>query len=377
MSHAFSYTDGVLSYLFDFLLGWTPRITPRFVLRLIEKFLRLCLDALIIVGAVKFSKDPEKAATLRSRVIWDEAKKRGKDMEQLIIFGKYTDNYRARINGKFFYFNSLPLDVDPAGNSDRWDDKFFLKKRLREISAPVPRCENVPFLKANRRRLFEKLTKPLVVKPRSGSRGRHTTTNINTFEEFEKAVKVARKLSPHTVAEEYLSGYVCRATCVDGRLAGFYRANEPYVTGDGEKTLRELIQSKNDKRPERVKEILVSDEILQFVGRLGLTLDGIPQKGRRISLTHRTGRYFGGGTREMLDELHKDFIPILESAARLTGLPVVGLDCIVPDPEHAPSAQRWGIIECNTLPFIDLHYFALEGKPRNIAGMVWDMVEKK
>jgi len=57
------------------------------------------------------------------------------------------------------------------------------------------------------------------------------------------------------------------------------------------------------------------------------------------------------------------------------GLSVVGFDCIIPDPTKDANSQRWGIIECNSLPFIDLHYFALEGKPKNIAGMIWDMWE--
>jgi D-alanine-D-alanine ligase-like ATP-grasp enzyme len=75
----------------------------------------------------------------------------------------------------------------------------------------------------------------------------------------------------------------------------------------------------------------------------------------------------------MIDELHPSFVPILEKAAKVVNLPVLGFDCIVPDPTQDQAVQKWGIIECNTLPFIDLHYYALEGRPRNIAGMIWDM----
>ena len=58
---------------------------------------------------------------------------------------------------------------------------------------------------------------------------------------------------------------------------------------------------------------------------------------------------------------------------RTTGLMVAGFDSIIPDPTQPADSQHWGIIECNTLPFIDLHYYALEGKPQNIAGMIWDL----
>ena len=78
----------------------------------------------------------------------------------------------------------------------------------------------------------------------------------------------------------------------------------------------------------------------------------------------------------MLDELHPTFIPIIEKAAKVVGLSVIGFDAIIPDPAKPAHLQRWGIIECNTLPFIDVHYYALEGKPKNIAGMIWDMWNK-
>ena len=75
----------------------------------------------------------------------------------------------------------------------------------------------------------------------------------------------------------------------------------------------------------------------------------------------------------MIDGLHPSFIPIFERAAQAVDLAVVGFDSIIPDPTKPAETQKWGIIECNTLPFIDLHYDALEGKPRNIAGMIWDL----
>ena len=57
--------------------------------------------------------------------------------------------------------------------------------------------------------------------------------------------------------------------------------------------------------------------------------------------------------------------------------PVVGFDLIMEDPTEDPETQRIGIIECNSLPFIDLHYFALEGPVINLAENVWDLWNTK
>jgi len=37
--------------------------------------------------------------------------------------------------------------------------------------------------------------------------------------------------------------------------------------------------------------------------------------------------------------------------------------------------ERLGILECNSMPFFDNHHLPFEGKPRNVAGLIWDMNE--
>ena len=57
-------------------------------------------------------------------------------------------------------------------------------------------------------------------------------------------------------------------------------------------------------------------------------------------------------------------------------LPIVGFDIIIPDPKTDPDGQRWGILEANSLPFIELHYSPLQGTPSRVAADVWDYVER-
>lgn len=302
-------------------------------------------------------------------------------MEQVIFMSRPLDYYRAnlRLNGqnKFFYFESLPIRPEAFDLGENWDDKVALKREFKKHNIPVPDYFELSPLAVlglkNVEKEFSRLKKPVVVKPRSGSRGRHTVTHINNLSDFQKGIRVAGQICSHLVAEEHLEGSVCRATLVDGRLAGFYLGRAPTLTGDGKKTIRELIRDLDNSRPGRVEPIRIGEELQSHLGRLGFDIDSVLPKGRTIPLSHRIGRLFGGRTREMLGDLHPNFVPALEKAAKVVGLPVVGFDCIIPDPTKEESGQRWGIIECNTLPFIDLHYYALEGKPQNIAGLIWDL----
>ncbi len=376
ISHVFSYANSFVSMFLDPILSGTSGLIPNFAVRGAEGILKAVFSLSRLLGAIQLKDDPEKAITLRSKVIWEEARRRGIEMRQVAVFGKRTDNFRAKVNGRHIYFSSIPLPPVSFYAKENWDDKFFLNKQLFLSGIPAPRCAAVPSSRAKREKLFQEFQKPVMIKPRMGSRGRHTTTFIRSFSDFEKGYELARKICPQTVAEEHLEGYVCRATCVGGKLVGFYRAETAKVIGDGKSTIAELILKKDAERPERVEKIFQGKESEEYLSRLGWKKEDIPPAGEKIELSHRTGRLFGGITKEMLPELHPSFVPILEKAAKITNLAIIGFDCIIPDPEKNQRSQRWGIIEGNTLPFIDLHYYALSGKPQNIAGLIWDLWQK-
>jgi cyanophycin synthetase len=372
INHRLSYISNILSALFDDHIMSVTKHAPKFLRDFVDWLLSLFFNILIFLHLAYLSDDIDKARTFRSRVIWEEARRRGIDMRQLIMFGKATDQYRAKLRGKNIYFDSLPLTTRDLSMKKNWDDKFVLKQELALHNISVPQSFEFNIF-SNLEKIFSRFNTPIIVKPKLGSRGRHTITNIKNLTQFKDAVNIVKQISNRFVAEEHIEGDVSRATLVQGKLMGFYRGSTPFVTGDGKKTIAELIEEKDAGRPERVEKVLINEEMKNFISRAGFRMEDVVPFGIRLNLTHRTGRLFGGVTREMLDELHPSFVPILEVAAKIVNLPVIGFDCIVPDPTKDASSQKWGIIECNTLPFIDLHYYALEGQPKNIAGAIWDM----
>jgi D-alanine-D-alanine ligase-like ATP-grasp enzyme len=148
------------------------------------------------------------------------------------------------------------------------------------------------------------------------------------------------------------------------------------VTGDGIKTVRELIVEKNKNKDEKLSDILINEELVSFIDREGKTLDNILPVGQVLNLLAKTGRMYGGYTKEMLPEIHPKMHSIFKNAGECISVAVAGFDLIIQDPTKDPDTQHWGIIECNSLPFIDLHYFPLEGKPINVATYVWDLWSK-
>ena len=325
------------------------------------------------VGIFRVSNDPERACSYRSQVIWEDAQHRGIEMQQIKSFGYLTEMYRARINGRWIYFQSLPIPRHLSRHTYQGiDDKLLLKRFLRERGIPVTDAALAKNL-IQAHAIFERMHKPVVVKPRIGSRARHTTTNIHTTAEIDAAFKSAQVLCRDVLLEEHLEGPVSRATVVAGRLIGFLQMFPARVIGDGIHTIQELVDMKNRTRPERVQAITLDQEHRSYLARSGYTPDSIPERDTDVILSRRTGRFEGGRTKEMPQSIHPKLRAYVERAANELQVPVVGFDIIIADPESDPDMQRWGMLEANSLPYIDLHYAPLEGEATNVAAAVWDL----
>lgn len=376
VNHHFLFVSNTL----EEILGRTEKLFSKLkssfkLVRLADAVEKALHNLLALFGLVRYNSDIEKATTGRSRLVWEEAQRRGIHMEQVVVLGKYMDNYRAKINGKIFYFESLPIPPSLPQSGYSWvDDKYKLAKKLKNLGIKSPNTKKVSDLQSALH-TFDEFNKPLIIKPKHGSRSRHTTTNINTKEELEKAFHLAREISPYLVMQEHLSGSVYRATTILGELVGFFRADPPQVAGDGLKNIQELITEKNKNRHASVSDIEIREELISCIKRQGYVLESIPRAGMNIDLIAKTGRMYGGYTREMLREVHPKMHQIFRQASEAIEAPVLGFDLIIEDPTKDPDNQHWGIIECNSLPFIDLHYFALEGPRINLAKNIWDLWE--
>ena len=173
--------------------------------------------------------------------------------------------------------------------------------------------------------------------------------------------------------QEHLFGSVYRATVIQNCLVGFFRADPPQITGDGINTIEKLIANKNLKHNDKISSIRINADLIKFIERQGYTMASILEKDKTINLSAKTGRMYGGYTEEMLPKVHPKMHAIFAKAGSIVDAPIIGFDLIIEDPTLDPDTQRWGIIECNSLPFVDLHYFALEGKPVNLAENIWDL----
>ncbi|MSU74770.1 hypothetical protein EXS57_03270 [Candidatus Kaiserbacteria bacterium] len=333
---------------------------------------------LVAMRLSSFRDGPDKNTDRRSRVMWEEASRRGIRIQEFRLFGIGRGIFLATYQGRHKAFLDLPRPGEVTSKGLLWmDDKEILRKKLRAAGVPTPRGGAATTIK-EALALFKRISPPVITKPEIGSRSRHTRTHIHTTDELVQGFKKAKVLSPWVIVEEEEVGFVYRGTVVGGKLVAVLRREPPMVIGDGVRTVAELVENEN-KNPRRDGDIFhiigIDDEAHVELGRQELALESVPEKGRIVTFSQKASRGIGGGTTDMTDSIHADNRVMLEAAAALVDDPLIGIDFIISDVATSWKVQeRSGIIECNSMPFIDLHHYPLAGSPRNVAGALWEIV---
>ena len=335
------------------------------------------LKLMTFLGFGHFSEVPDNKDSWRTKCFWEEAKRRGIKMKEFKM-GIIRDTFVAEYKGKTITFDGLPRPEEMESDSLKWmDNKGIMKIKFLKEGLPVAKG-GVAFTKSAALKIFNSITKPVITKPNLGSRSRHTLIHIDTPEKLIYGFKKAKKLSPLVVIEEELRGYLFRCTLIGGKFVGAVKRDQPEVTGDGIHTLKELMEKENE-RPERkgpiFHKIVIDPDAEIELKRENINMEDIPEKGKIITFSQKTSRGIGGTTTEVTDIIHPENIKMLEKLGAYLKDPLVGVDLIIEKIEEPWfTEQHCGIIECNSLPFIDLHHYPLFGKSNNVAGKLWDLV---
>lgn len=348
-----------------------------------------------VLGIVRYRTTVDETCSDRGKLVFTAAQQKGLEIQQVTIYRKPTEVFRVRFpkdahgagiahsatrKTQWVYFDALPLVPWRDRSYTQWiDDKLLLKEFFSAHHIAVPECHAVTTLAGAqhaREMLQARAGKDasVVVKPRQGSRSRHTTIDVRTEGDMRAAYAKSHIISHHIVVEEQLFGKVCRATLIEGKLVGFTAMTHPSVVGDGVHTIAELITERNEKRNKRVQsEMSLEHPDVYPLAEHGYTLATVLPHGQVFELKQKAGWMYGGDGREMLNDVHPQLVKTLERAATLLHAQLVAFDLIIEDPESDPAPQRWGIIEANSVPYIEVHIMPTHGERINVALQLWDM----
>jgi cyanophycin synthetase len=258
-------------------------------------------------------------------------------------------------------------------------DKGLTNRLLDSAGLPVPRSEVVDTADGAVA-AARKLGYPCVVKPLDGNHGRGVHLDLRSEEAvraaFAGALRESR--SGDLVVETYVHGKDYRVLIIGGRLAAVAERVPASVVGDGERTVRELVDIANaDPRRgighEKVLTRIVIDDAAEALVRAqGHELDAVPRRGVRVKLALTGNMSTGGTSIDRTLEAHPDNVEIAETAARVVGLDIAGIDFICPDIETPVRETGGAIVEVNAAPGFRMHTHPTEGEPQYVARPVMD-----
>ena len=250
-------------------------------------------------------------------------------------------------------------------------DKELTKYLLASAGVPVPKGRPVTDAEDAWAAACE-LGGPVVVKPRDGHQGKGVAANIESRDGVFAAYAAAREVSSKVMVEQYLPGHDFRLLVIGNRLVAAARREPPHVIGDGEHSIRELVDDVNSdpRRSDGHATILTRirfDEItLATLANQGFDADAVPRKGARVVLRNNANLSTGGTATDVTDDVHQDLAARVVTAANMVGLDVCGVDVVCENVLKPLESQAGGVIEVNAAPGLRMHLQPSFGKGRPV-----------
>ncbi len=292
------------------------------------------------------------------------------DRHSLVQFGHGVHQQRIRAT---VTSHTSAIGVDVAS------DKSLTNRLLDSAGLPVPRADVVD-TEEGAVTVARRLGFPCVVKPLDGNHGRGVHLDLQSDDAVRAAFHgaLAQSRSGVLVVETYVAGNDYRCLVIGGRVAAIAERVPASVVGDGEHTVRELVDIANadprrgighEKVLTRIKLDQAAEEL---VGAKGFALDDVPPDGTRITLALTGNMSTGGTSIDRTIEAHPDNVEIAETAARIVGLDVAGIDIVCPDIATPVRETGGAIVEVNAAPGFRMHTHPTEGEPQYVARPVID-----
>jgi len=307
--------------------------------------------------------------------IVEEAEQRGitvlrLDDYNLVQLGE--GKYQRRIEASITSRTSM-IGVETAGN------KRLTKHMLEDAGIPVPKGTVVRKVESAIDDA-EWLGYPVVVKPHDGHHGKGVTTGISDEKDVREAFARAKEISDKVIVEKSYTGNDYRMLVVDGRLVAAAMREPAAVTGDGEHTIDELIAIEN-RNPRRgyghekaMTRLSTSEVTANLLERAGYTLETVLPEGEVFRLELTANLSSGGSAIDVTDTVHKANRFMAERIASIVGLDIAGIDVIATTLEQPVKKIGGAVIEVNAAPGLRMHLAPGQGRARNVARPIVDML---
>ena len=252
-------------------------------------------------------------------------------------------------------------------------DKDLTKELISSVGVPVPEGREVDSAD-DAVEAAEDIGYPVVVKPTDGNHGRGVFIDLVTPDAVRKAFPISADEGSGVLVERAIQGIEHRLLVVGGKLVAANRSDLITVTGDGARTVQQLIDTQVNTDPRRGESELHPLSIIRIdtaakieLERQDLTGDSVPERGREVLIQRNANHAF-----DCTDDVHPETAAVAALAARVVGLDIAGIDLVCADVSKPLGPQGGAIVEVNAGPSLLMHIKPGIGKPRPVGQAIVD-----
>ncbi|WP_006242035.1 N-acetylglutaminylglutamine synthetase [Mycolicibacterium tusciae] len=298
-----------------------------------------------------FTHPPETVDDLNpyARIIADEAMRRGIWVE---ILDAGAGEMRLSHGGRSVITRESLSEYTSAVAMARCDDKRLTRRLVSEAGIQVPKGRLATFDEHDHAFLEE--VGDVVVKPTRGEQGKGITVGISGGEELDAALARAREEHPAVLIEQRAPGDDLRLVVIDGKVVAAALRKPAEITGTGHHTIRELIDAQSRRRAAATggeSRIPIDDVTIATVAEAGFTFDDVLPEGQILRVRRTANLHQGGTIHDVTAKVHPHLSEVAVTAADAIGIPVTGIDLLVPD----VTAPEYVFIEANERPGLANH----------------------
>jgi GNAT-family acetyltransferase (TIGR03103 family) len=286
-----------------------------------------------------------------ARIIADEALRRGIRVE---VTDPEFGEMRLSVGGRTVLTLESLSEFTTAVALSRCDDKRVTRRIMERAGVRVARGVAVTEDDVAEATALMREVGEVVVKPARGEQGRGITVGVTDDDGLARAVAHALLFCPDVLVEELVAGDDLRVVVIDRQVVAAAVRRPAEVVGDGRNPVVELVRS-TSRRRERATDgessIPLDDTTAEVVAASGWSMDDVPPNGERIRVRRTANLHTGGTIEDVTDRLHPEIAAASVRAATELGIPVTGLDFLVPD----VAGPDYVFIEANERPGLANH----------------------
>ncbi|MBM3205294.1 ATP-grasp domain-containing protein [Candidatus Shapirobacteria bacterium] len=265
---------------------------------------------------------------------------------------------------RYFYDAFLPLNHTVGARLSKY--KSLSKEIFVKIGMTTPKgflCKE--FNEALKKIKKGEIKYPVVVKPNDTALGEGVTVGISNDQDLKIAIEKLPEKHKEFLLEEYVQGNDYRLLVLDGQLIAACQRIPPFVTGNGQKSLKELIDDFNQNREKKLK---IDWEVSRNLKEQKVGLTTIIPQGQKIILRKNANIFTGGISKDVTDLVASRFKKLAIKVAEELGLRLAGVDILTDD--LTSEKGDYYLTEVNGLPSFDIHETPTFGLKRDVTSLI-------